>query len=94
MGVGVQGDRYGGVTKHLGDYLRVDVAGEQQRGAGVPEVVEADLREPGPLQQRLEAVLRDVAAVEELPDLRSEYKAPFSEYREPALSISPNCRSR
>ena len=37
------------MSKHFGNNLRVHVAGEQQRGARMPEVVEADLRQPGPL---------------------------------------------
>ena len=42
VAVGVQRLRYGGVPQELLDVLGVDVAGEQQRGAGVPEIVEAD----------------------------------------------------
>ena len=43
VGVDVQGDAYGGVPEHLGDDLRVHVAGEEQRGARMPEVVDTDL---------------------------------------------------
>ena len=43
MGIGVEGYGYGCMSKHLGDDLRVHVAGEQQRGARVPEVVKTDL---------------------------------------------------
>ncbi len=43
MGVRVEGDGYGGVAEHLGDYLRVDVFAQKQRGAGVLEVVEAQV---------------------------------------------------
>ena len=45
--VGVRAQRlcYGGVPKELLDVLGVDVTAEQQRGARVPEVVEA--RHPG-----------------------------------------------
>ncbi len=39
--VGVDGDGYGGVPEHLGYDLGADIMGEQQCGAGVPEVVEA-----------------------------------------------------
>src|SRR5687767_6702196 len=42
VGIGVQGLRYGGVPEKLLDILGVDVTAEHQRGARVPEVVEAD----------------------------------------------------
>ena len=42
VGVGVQRLRYGGVAQEFLDILGVDVAVEQQRGAGVTEVVEPD----------------------------------------------------
>lgn len=42
VGVDVEGDRHGGVSEHLRDYFRVDVSGEEKRGAGVTEVVEPD----------------------------------------------------
>jgi hypothetical protein len=42
VGIGVQGLRYGGVPKKLLDLLGVYVPAEQQRGARMPEVVEAD----------------------------------------------------
>ena len=35
VGVGVEGDGYGGVTQHLGDNLHVDAFAQEQRGAGV-----------------------------------------------------------
>jgi hypothetical protein len=37
-----EGNGYGGVPGHLGDYLWIDVLGEQQIGARVPEVVEVE----------------------------------------------------
>ena len=52
MRICVEGYGYCRVSKHFGDDLRVHVAGEQQRGTRVPEVVETDLREPRPLQER------------------------------------------
>jgi hypothetical protein len=53
MAVGVESDSYRGMTKHLGDDLGVDVAGEEQRCAGVPEVVEAGSGgEAGTLEER------------------------------------------
>ena len=41
----------------------------------MPEVVEAYLGQPRPLQQRLEAVRGDVAEVQRLTHFRSEYEA-------------------
>ena len=41
----------------------------------MPEVVEADLRQSGTLQERLELLFRYGAPVERLPGLRCEYKA-------------------
>jgi hypothetical protein len=73
--VGVERDGYGGVPQHLRDNLGVDVLGEQQRGAGAPEVVEAYLRQPRLLEQRLESVRGDVALVHGLPGLGSKYEA-------------------
>ena len=46
--VGVQGYGYGSVPqKHL-DELGMGALRAQQGGTGVPEVVEADVRQPGP----------------------------------------------
>ena len=42
MAVGVQRLRYGSVPQKFLDVLGMDIAGEQQGGAGVPEVVEPD----------------------------------------------------
>ncbi len=75
MRVGVERDGYAGMAQHLGDHLRVHILGEQDRGARVPEVVEAYLGQPRPLEQRLEAVCGDVAAVQRLADLGGEYEA-------------------
>ena len=43
MGVDVEDDGYGGVTEHLGDHLCVDAFPQEQRSAGVPEIVEAQI---------------------------------------------------
>ena len=40
MRVGVEGDNYGGASQHLGDYLNVDALTQEQRSAGVPQIVE------------------------------------------------------
>jgi hypothetical protein len=34
--VGVEGDGYGGVAQHLGDYLHVYAFAQEQRGTSVP----------------------------------------------------------
>ncbi len=50
MGVDVQGDAHAGVPEELLHELGVDAPAEQQRGARVPEVVEASaLGKPGAL---------------------------------------------
>ena len=41
--MGVQGNGYGSVSHELLDELGAGVLGEEQRGAGVPEVVEAQI---------------------------------------------------
>src|SRR5215217_3963913 len=63
------------MPKHLRDDLRVHVAGEQQRGARVAEVVEADRRQPRSLQERLELHVRNGAPVERLARLGGEHEA-------------------
>ena len=72
MGVGIQGDGYAGMAQHLGDHLRVHILGEQECGARMPEVVEANLRQARPLEQGLEAVGGDVLAGERLATLGGE----------------------
>jgi hypothetical protein len=83
------------MSEHLGDDLRVHVAGEEQRGARMPEVVEADLWQSGLLQERLELQLGDSTPVEWLSGLGGEYEA-VSVARAPQRSdpISPSWRSR
>jgi hypothetical protein len=61
--VGVEGDGYGGVPKHLGDVLWVDVAAQQKGRAGVPEVVEPDGREGSLLEERCEGSVSEVRRV-------------------------------
>ena len=61
--VDVQGDADGGVSEHLGDDLGVDVLREQQRGAGMAEVVKANLWQPRVLQERLEGAVAEVRGV-------------------------------
>ena len=46
MRVGVHGLRYGGVTEHLLDDLRIDVLREKQGSAGVAQAVEGEALTP------------------------------------------------
>ena len=85
MRIYVEGYGYYLVSKHSGDDLHVHVAGEQ-RGTRVPEVVETDLREPRPLQERLERAKGEVVAVEGLTRLGGEYEAVLAPQR-PFLSL-------
>jgi hypothetical protein len=66
--VDVEGDRYRGVPEHLGNDLGVDVAGEEEGGARMPEVVEADRRQAGAPEQGLQEA---VAEFESRPTLSS-----------------------
>ena len=52
--VGIQRDGDVSVPEEFLNVLRMDVASEEQRCAGVPQVVEADRRNSCPLQQRSE----------------------------------------
>jgi hypothetical protein len=52
VGVGAQGNGYGGIPEHLGHYLGVDVAGEPLGGARVAQVVKACIgRKTGALRR-------------------------------------------
>src|SRR5215210_7283702 len=54
VGVAVKGKLYGGVTGEVLDVLRVHAAGEQDREAGVPDIVPADGGELRTLEQGFE----------------------------------------
>ena len=49
------------------DQLGMVTAREEQRGAGVPEIVEADVRQPGPLEKWLKRSPGYVVGVQGLP---------------------------
>ena len=72
MGVGIQGDGYASMAQHLGDHLRVHILREQECGARMPEVMEANLRQARPLEQGLEEMSGDVAQIKRLTYLRGE----------------------
>ena len=63
------------MSQELLDELRVNVTAQQQRGAGVPEVVKADLRQPCPRQERRERTLAQVGRVNKSSDLAGEDEA-------------------
>ena len=62
--VGIQNYGDGGVAEHLRDDLGVYVPAEKECGARVSEIVKTYLRYSSSLQERLESVRRDVAAVQ------------------------------
>ena len=63
MAVNIQSYSYAGVPQHLRDYLGADVLSKEQRGARVAQIMKAHLWQPSPLEQRVEEVGRDEAAV-------------------------------
>jgi hypothetical protein len=73
--VGVKGHTYGSVPQQLLHHLGVYAAPEQGRGAGVPEVVETDLREPGLLEEWLEGAIHKVLRVDERTNIGDEDQA-------------------
>jgi hypothetical protein len=73
------------VREEILDILRVDVAAEQQRGAGVPEVVQVGaLRQPGALEEILERA-HNVAVGRGVPTVEGKTR-PWSS-QSPALCI-------
>ena len=75
MRIGVQGHRYGRVSKELLDEFRMDPTAKKQRGAGVSEVVEADLWQSGPFEEWLERAFDHILGVDESSNPRSEDQA-------------------
>ena len=72
VGVGVHRHRDVGVPETLLGYFEVHALAEKERGAGVTEVVEADVGKTGAPEQGLEASVDDVLGVYRSPDLRGE----------------------
>ncbi len=52
------------MAEEMLDEFRVDAATKEEGGAGVPEVVEANIRETGTFQERLEVTIHHVLGVE------------------------------
>src|SRR5215204_5559610 len=73
--VSVQGHRYRGVPQKLLNELWMSALREQQGGAGVPEVMEADVRQSGPPQKGLEGAVTEVRWVDGGAVLRGEDEA-------------------
>ena len=65
MGVGVDGDGDAGVSQEVLDQLGVDATLEEERGAGVPEIVEGNVREPRAFEKRREGPLAEVRGIDE-----------------------------
>ena len=64
MAVGVERQADLGMAEPLLDHLGVDALREQQRHAGVAQVVEADVRQTGPREDRLEHLADEVTIAE------------------------------
>jgi hypothetical protein len=76
VGVGVEGYGDGGVSEHLGDDLGVDVPRQQERGAGVPQVVEAGVGgEPGALEEPGERAFAGLR--ERIEESKGEVRSPI-----------------
>jgi hypothetical protein len=63
------------VSEQLLNDLGMDSPAKEQRGAGVPEVVEAYLGQSGPIKERFEGALDEVLGVEGRADPRGEDQA-------------------
>jgi len=76
VAVSVEGNSYGGVSKHFRDNFGIDVAGEEQGSAGVPEVVEACIgRKTSAFEKPGERAVSEVGGVNDTADLVGEDEA-------------------
>ena len=64
------------MSQQLLHELRVHTLREKDRGAGMSQVVEVDIRQPHLLEGRLEAAPTYVGGFERGADLRSEHESP------------------
>lgn len=90
MGVRVHRDADIGVPEPLLDYLGMHTLDEEQRGRGVPEIVESNRRQAGPLQQGAEAAPDEVLLLDWSADLVREHEIeilPRSAGDEPLLQL-------
>src|SRR5215213_3059958 len=67
--VGVQGDGYSSVPQDLRNDLGVYISRQEQRGAGVAEVVKSDAREPSLVQEWHEEPLSEIRRIHERASL-------------------------
>jgi hypothetical protein len=72
VGVSVERQRDGGVAEPFLDDLGVFAGSHQQRGVAVPQIIEPDSRQLGPLEQRLKVPVDDVLRVEQPAELVGE----------------------
>ena len=66
------------MTEHFLNHLGVCAHDEHERGAGVPEVMEADIRKPGTYKERFEGAGDEVVAADGRADPRREYQVAIS----------------
>ena len=66
------------MTEHFLNTLGVCAHDEHERGAGVPEVMEADIRKPGTYKERFEGAGDEVVAADGRADPRREYQVAIS----------------
>src|SRR5215212_9091564 len=87
VGVSVEGQLYRGVTGEVLDVLRVHAVGEQDREAGVPEIVPADGGELRTLEQGFEVPVDYVLGVEGCALARREHEARILVVARPKLLL-------
>jgi hypothetical protein len=75
--VGAQRELDVRVSQKLLHELRFHPLGEEDRGTGMPQVVEADVRQSSLLEERLEAAPVYVGRLERGADLRGEHQPPI-----------------
>lgn len=74
MGVGVHGYRYISVAQALLRHLGVNALREHQGGAGVAQVVKANVRQSCPLQERFEGAVDEILGIYGCADGGGEHK--------------------
>ncbi len=67
MAVGVERQHDRGVTEPLLNHLGVDARAQEERCVRVPQIVEPEMREPGPLQQWVEPATDQIAFPDWVP---------------------------
>ena len=74
MTVSVEGVRGCVVSEDALDRAYTNAFADHKGRISVPQIVKADVRQPGPLKQRLEVTPVDVALIERRSDLRTEHQ--------------------